>query len=238
MSELTTDAWEEPLVSDPSGMNRRPSRRAPVTDLNIWLDCYGRLAALLSTRFPEKAPEFWAYQSTIVRAARNYEGATWVAYDRQYRREALANKNLNWSVPNPRLYSEAFTGRARSIPRCQVCLSDTHAAQQCPSNPNPFAAFGWGLDTRQMAPSVQWPVRTPTASRTQNPVCRNYNENRCSYPKCRYVHQCLECGYPHPYVHCPRNPASQAFRPGNRSRSPIRQARQPPRPLPQSGFPQ
>ena len=79
MSELTTDA---PSASDPSGVNRRPPRPAPVTDLNIWLDCYSRLAALLSTRSPEKAPEFWAYQSTIVQAARNYEGATWVAYDR------------------------------------------------------------------------------------------------------------------------------------------------------------
>ena len=38
-----------------------------------------------------------------------------VAYDRQYRREALARNYLNWSVVNSRLNSEALTGRAKVI---------------------------------------------------------------------------------------------------------------------------
>ena len=46
-----------------------------------------------------------------------------MAYGRLYRREALARKDLNWSVVNSRLYSEAFTGRAKVIPRCRYCLS-------------------------------------------------------------------------------------------------------------------
>eukprot|EP00731_Ephydatia_muelleri_P008707 Em0004g1045a len=48
-------------------------------------------------------------------------GRTWVAYDRQYRREALARKDLNWSATNSRLYNEAFTGCAKAIPRCCHC---------------------------------------------------------------------------------------------------------------------
>ena len=67
----------------------------------------------MTSRFPEKAAELWAYQTTILHAAHAYEGANWVAYDRLYRREMLAKKDLNWSVPNARLYSEAFTGRAK-----------------------------------------------------------------------------------------------------------------------------
>lgn len=65
------------------------------------------MAAVLCTRFPEKAPELRAYQATIIRAERNYEGKMWVTYDR---RQALAKKDLNWSVTDPRLYNEAFTG--------------------------------------------------------------------------------------------------------------------------------
>ena len=72
------------------------------------------MAAILCTRFPHKASELLAYQAAIVRAERNYEGTQWVSYDRRYRREALARKDLNWSVPDPRLYSEAFTGRAKT----------------------------------------------------------------------------------------------------------------------------
>ena len=235
MAELTVDAWEDSSLPAPDTAlsARRPARRAPITDINIWLECYARLAALLCTRFPDKAPELWAYQSTIVRAARNYEGGAWVAYDRQYRREALADKNLDWSVPNHRLYSEAFTGRAKSIPRCHVCLSDTHSANQCPSNPIPFTSIGW-QDTR-LTPTAHWHTRSTPQSRSE--VCRNYNENRCFHPKCRYVHVCLECSYPHPYVHCPRNPASQTPRMMGRSRSPTRRSRPPPRPQVHPGYP-
>ena len=50
------------------------------------------MAAVIATRFPHKAPELFAYQATIVRAERNYEAGRWVAYDRQFRREATVQK--------------------------------------------------------------------------------------------------------------------------------------------------
>ncbi len=90
------------------------------------------MAALLSQRFPAKAPELFVYLATIVRAERNYEAGRWAAYDRQYRHEALARKSLDWSVPDPRLYNEAFTGRAKAIPRCAMCLMDDHQAHSYP----------------------------------------------------------------------------------------------------------
>ena len=67
------------------------------------------------TCFPEKAPELWAYQATVLRVAQNYEGTAWVVYDCQFWREgeALARKDLNWSVSDPQLYNEAFMGRAK-----------------------------------------------------------------------------------------------------------------------------
>jgi hypothetical protein len=50
------------------------------------------------------------------------------------------------SVPNARLYNEAFTGHARAVPRCFFCLQEDHLAQYCPRNPNrPW--FGWLGDT-------------------------------------------------------------------------------------------
>ena len=137
MGELRVDIWpEEPVSSDTGGAHRRPSK-PPVTTLRVWLECYGRMAAVITSRFPEKAAELWAYQTTIIHAAHTYEGANWVAYDRLYRHEMLAAKNLNWSVPNQRLYSEAFTGRAKRHPQCPHCLSEDHAAAGCPHNPNP-----------------------------------------------------------------------------------------------------
>ena len=112
----------------------RPSR-PPITDLSLWLERFSIMAGILVSRFPEKAAELFAYQASIVRAERNYVDKQWVLYDRQYRREALARKDLNWSIPNVRLYNEAFTGRARVIPRCTYCLADDHMASNCPTNP-------------------------------------------------------------------------------------------------------
>ena len=128
MSDLLPDSWPEEaqtlVVFDTQLTPRRLGRRIIVQDLSQWIECFSRMAAL------------WAYQASIVRAARNFEGTAWVAYDRQYRRKALARRDLNWSQPNSRLYNEAFTGRAKAIPRCCHCLSDAHSSSACVLEPH------------------------------------------------------------------------------------------------------
>ena len=86
MSELIPDTWHEDGHASLDGgeAQRRHSRRPPVTDTMTWLQCYVRLAEVLSTRYPDKAQELWAYQSLIIRAARNYLGQAWMAYDCLY----------------------------------------------------------------------------------------------------------------------------------------------------------
>ena len=81
----------------------------------------------------------WAYKSSIIRAARNFDGTVWVAYDQQFRREALAQRDLNWSATNARLFSKAFTGRAQVIPRCRYRLSETQSSglPREPGQPQP-----------------------------------------------------------------------------------------------------
>ena len=102
MSELRGDIWPDDSTTDAATPARRTSK-PPVVSIKSWLECYARMATVLVSRFPEKAPELWAYQSTVLVAAHNYEGANWVAYDRQFRRAMLAKKNLNWSVHDTRL---------------------------------------------------------------------------------------------------------------------------------------
>ncbi len=43
-----------------------------------WPKKFSLMASILATRFPENAQEFFAYQASIVRAERNYEGKQWV----------------------------------------------------------------------------------------------------------------------------------------------------------------
>ena len=209
-----------------------PPVRPAITDISQWVERFSLMATILATRFPLKAPEFWAYQATIVRAERNYEGTRWVAYDRQFRREALARRDLNWSVTDTRLYNEAFTGRARAIARCSFCLQDDHAAASCPQNPN-RPVFGWFPDPTAWAgagvgagsmvpqPTIGRQTAQPTAGRE---ACRRYNEGKCRSARCRYLHSCTVCQGPHLSFECPRRHGAGC----NRS---------PPRP-PQQGLPQ
>ena len=95
------------------------------------------------------------------------EGKRWVAYDRQYHRQALARQDLNWSVADPRLYNEAFTGRARSIARCSFC---DHAAGQCPRNPH-RPIFGWFPDTSTWTTN-QSPFGPPSSSQRPSRIGR------------------------------------------------------------------
>jgi len=50
------------------------------------------MAAILTTRYPEKATKFLGHMAIIVRDERNYKGDRWIVYDRQFRLEALACK--------------------------------------------------------------------------------------------------------------------------------------------------
>lgn len=51
------------------------------------------MAAIIATRFPDKAPELFSYLVTIARAERNYESGWWVLYDRQLRQQAYRLEN-------------------------------------------------------------------------------------------------------------------------------------------------
>ena len=226
MAEVTVDSEPTQVPGRPP-----PPARLPITDISQWTERYSLMAATLAARFPEKASELFAYQATIIRAERNYDAGRWVTYDRQFRREALARKDLNWSVTDPRLYNEAFTGRARSIPRCTYCLQDDHTGQYCPKNPNgPWS--GWFPDpsTWQSAAGMQTPLPPPAAPPPRQSlsaeICRRFNEGRCRQQRCRYAHTCRDCGAPHPSVACPSNQT----RPANRARSPFRL----PNPAPQT----
>ena len=50
---------------------------------------YSALVGALSTHFPQKVPEFMAYQSIIVRSFREFDGDGWYQYDRVFRRQVV-----------------------------------------------------------------------------------------------------------------------------------------------------
>eukprot|EP00731_Ephydatia_muelleri_P038605 Em0825g2a len=77
----------------------------------------------------------------------------WVAYDTQYCRETLANRNLNWSRINSRLYNEAFTRRAKAIPRFLHIDRPKHGYPRWYITPSPYGVANRSTDPSRQAPS-------------------------------------------------------------------------------------
>ena len=214
MSELRVDIWpDDTSPQEGTSQSHHQPAKPPVNDIRIWLECYACMATVLATWFLKKALELWAYQTTIIKAAHTYEGSNWVSYDRQFRREMLTRKDLDWSVSNARLYNEAFTGRARSIPHWPHCLSEDHTAAVCQFNPNP-PIVGWLQDPRQfLNPSV--PQAQPQGlgigvAAAPREVFHNYNSEQCFFALCRFAHTCSECQGRHPATRCPLSSANRA----------------------------
>ena len=61
MADLRGDIWPDDATVESSTAPRRMAK-PPIISISTWLECYGRMAAILTSRFPEKAPELWAYQ--------------------------------------------------------------------------------------------------------------------------------------------------------------------------------
>ena len=93
MSELLQESW----ATDCSESKLNHGRRDPVTDILVWAECFTGMAAILSPKFSQKAPELLAYMWLIIHADRKYDGAAWVTYDRVYKRQAVARHSLDWS---------------------------------------------------------------------------------------------------------------------------------------------
>lgn len=91
-------------------------------DIARWTECCPLLVAVLVTKHPGKTAQFMGYLRNIVRASQNFEGAAWASYDAAFSCHAENCKSLDWAIINPTIYNEAFTGRARLLPRYWYCL--------------------------------------------------------------------------------------------------------------------
>ncbi len=194
MLELIPDAWR---YSEEDGSkcchhSRRLPKRGPITDITLWVECFSILVGTLTTKYPTFAPEFMAYQRTIVHAQRTFSGDCWSTYDMSYRRNAATRKSLQWSQIDFNLYNEIFTGAARALSRCKLCSSEYHKTQEC------YLADQYACTTPQLQ----------SASRTPQPavdICNLFNHrqgNQCRYRPCKYIHVCAVCRGYHPASAC------------------------------------
>ena len=52
----------------------------------VCVRCFSAMEGALSTRYPDKVPEFMSYQALIVKSSQDYEGLGWVLYNWPFHR--------------------------------------------------------------------------------------------------------------------------------------------------------
>ncbi len=186
-----------------------PRRTRQVTDIFTWVQCYATYVGVLAAKHPEAIPELMAYLICIARVSQDFAGVAWVRYDAAFRRQAAITGNRQWSRINPSLYSLCFAGRAQTSNRCDLCLSSSHATKECALVADPDPEMPSRLKAIESAvlaiANHHAPIPKPAGqTRVTTEPCRLWNNNRCTFPRCRYQHVCRGCGGAHPAVACPK----------------------------------
>ena len=97
MLELWGDIWsEETLVSERPNHTSKTSCQGHRSVAGVFLTN----GCLAMYKVAQEDPGVMGLPDHIIKAAYNYEGSDWVAYDHQFWYIMLARRDLNWSVPN------------------------------------------------------------------------------------------------------------------------------------------
>ena len=82
--------------------------RREVPDLMSWLQCFSSYAVVVSSKFPDKARELWAYQATMISEFWRCEGGGWRHYGTAFRQHISSLESSDFSKINQGLYSTMF----------------------------------------------------------------------------------------------------------------------------------
>lgn len=201
LPELLVDLkTEESRDSQPS----RGRSRKRVQDINVWLQCFAVFVGVVAKSAPDAVPGMMGYMTRIIKASQEYDGTAWVAYDTAFRRQAAATGLKDWGKIDSSLYTVCFTGKARRVQRCDVCLSAAHRTSDCVAlgeEDQDMAGRFKAVESALLALSSPQRGMLARTSRSQE-LCRLFNEKRCNFRNCKYRHACRWCGGHHAGCDC------------------------------------
>ena len=221
MAELLKDNIEverRRLASGDTLQGPRLGRRE-MPDFESWLQCFSAYAAVVTSKYPQKARELWAYQATMIAEHRKCGGRGWLLYDMAFRQQITSLEATDFSRINQSLYSTTFLAYGGRGQFCVRCMMSDHTQEECALNPS------------RALPVVHWrdPGAGPSRREDFEPrrrgsrgACFAFNDGRCTSPYCRFEHVCSRCGGNHRKSAC--RPRTRDNLPGKKEREPPTQA--------------
>lgn len=207
MNELLIEAWstsEGSPADHDQGLFGKLSRRALVTDFAIWTECFCLMAAVLSCRFPAKAPA--CLRTCRGRSAPSMarRGSHTIAYS-----GVKLQPTKVWTGPSrtkPSIMRPSQGACYKATTWCKHCLSDAHSPDLCPDVP--WTPKMWPFIPSQALNAVRQ-HSAPTDGDKE--TCCRFNEEYCFVQRCKYRHNCSICAEGHPAARCSkhRSPTGQ-----------------------------
>ena len=125
MAELLPDrlgCTRSLALEDKGGVPK--SKRRAVTNILEWIQCFSVYIAIIALKYPERVPDLLGYQSLIIDASIQYEGDSWVGYDRRFRLSAAANSTKAWASLDP--MEPSLCRQCESLQVQTLLCFDTH----------------------------------------------------------------------------------------------------------------
>ena len=210
MADLLKDNLEAERrrYSQENGNNRSsfaqpPCYKREVPDMLSWLKCFSLYAAAITSKYPHKARELWAYQALMVSEQRRCGGRGWLLYDSGFRQQITSLEATDFSKINQSLYSTTFLAYGGRGQFCPHCLSSDHGQEECALHPQravPVVRFKEsGASLRD-----EWRLK-PGELRRKRPrkgACFAWNDGRCTTQNCPFEHVCSKCFGDHRRAAC------------------------------------
>ena len=176
------------------GLLLQRSARREVPDLLSWLQCFSSFAAVLSSRYPKKARELWAYQATIISEQRRCGGRGWHLYDAMFRQQISSIESMDFSKLNQGLYATTFLAYGGKGQVCKECLSSDYSHDDCALHPSRSMPVVRVREARQASFPEEPRPRGQDRKRGARGACFAWNDGDCTNSYCRYSHVCSRCG--------------------------------------------
>jgi len=211
MAEMLSDNMElerrRALAESEGIANVKQSGRREIPDVLSWLHCFSLYAAVLCTRYPDKAKQLWAYQALMITETRRCGGRGWRLYDTTFRQQLTSLETADFAKLNDSLYATTFLAYGTKRQCCPNCLLPDHSAEECALyNPRPMAETGIApVGSVMRGGYEEKPVKGGEwrRKRSRRGACYAWNDGKCGAQHCQYDHVCSRCYGDHKRPMCP-----------------------------------
>ncbi len=213
---LMPEELSEPVADQSPGVAPKSDRRLhQALSVRNFTTAFLRYKRIITEEYSFMLKELDDYHQIIVNLSNETSDSAWYTYHKLFSAKAAAtiqqfNARLDWGTLDQELYRRVFTARKSNM--CHMCQDVSHSTEFCPLNAESNTSGltpSAGRGIQRSYSTYQDAKGRPILHHQGGKICNNYQEDRCTFPQCRYLHICATCKKGHPRMQCKRERADR-----------------------------